>query len=84
MYSFKHAGKKFQIPLFTDIPMGVIRKSRRASDDMDKAFIILETLMGEGSPEMEAVDSMNAAEFQEFLAGWTQGAPVGESVSSES
>lgn len=83
-YKFKHAGKTFTIPEFSEIPVGVIRKSRRAADEMDKAFMILEQLMGEDSPALAAVDSMKADEFQAFLTGWTQGAPVGESASSES
>lgn len=83
-YSFEHAGKKFKIPAFNDLPIGVIRKARRSTDEVDQAFTILETIMGEDSPELNAVDSMNMEEFQEFIAGWTQGASVGESSSSES
>lgn len=77
-YTFTHNGTDHTIPAFASLPIGVIRKSRKASDDGDKAFIILETIMGEGSPELNAVDSMDAAEFNEFLKGWTQGASVGE------
>jgi hypothetical protein len=83
-YTFEHNGKKFTIPAMNALPMGVLRKSRKAADEMDRAFMILEELMGENSPELKAVDSMDADAFNEFLTGWTQGAPLGESSSSES
>lgn len=83
-YTFEHGGKKFTIPAFTALPMGAIRKARKAKDEADQAFTILEAVMPEDSPELAAVDSMAAEEFNAWLAGWTQGAPVGESVSSES
>ena len=83
-YTFEHNGKKFTIPAMSALPMGVIRKSRKATDDVDRAFMILETVMGEDSPELAAVDSMDADQFNDFLIGWTQKAPLGESSSSES
>lgn len=79
VYSFEHKGKKYSIPAFTKLPMGAIRKARKASDDTDQAFIIIETVMGEDSKELAAVDSMSPEEFQVWLEGWTQGAPLGES-----
>ena len=83
-YTFEHKGKKFTIPAMNALPMGVLRKSRKSEDSMDRAFIILEELMGEDSPELKAVDTMDAEQFNAFLEGWTQGAPLGESSSSES
>jgi hypothetical protein len=83
-FSFTHKGTDFTVPSFSDIPVGVIRKSRKATDDGDRAFTILETVMGEGSPELDAIDDMSSTEFQKFIEGWTQGAPMGESSSSES
>lgn len=82
-YTFEHKGKKFSIPSMSALPMGVLRKSRKAADEMDRAFMILEELMGENSAELKAVDSMDPEEFNTFLTGWTQGAPLGESSSSE-
>lgn len=81
-YTFEHAGKKFTIPAFNALPMGAIRKARKAKDEADQAFTILESVMPEGSPELAAIDSMVGSEFNTWLEGWTQGAPVGESVSS--
>ena len=83
-FHFTANGEDFAIPHFKDLPMGVIRKARKGEDESDKVFTIIETVMGEGSPELDAIDNMSAEEFSAFLEAWTQGAPVGESSSSES
>jgi len=78
MHKFKHNGKTFEIPAFADIPMGVLRKSRKSKDELDMTFIIVEEMLGEDSDTLKALDTMKAAEFQEFISGWTQGAGLGE------
>lgn len=83
-YTFEHNGEKFTIPAFGALPMGAIRKARKAKDEADQAFTIIEAVMGEDSPALTALDSMSAAEFNTWLEGWTQGGSVGESVNSES
>jgi hypothetical protein len=82
-FTFNHNGSDHTIPSMDEVPMGVIRKSRKTANEMDAAFTILEEVMGEGSAALAALDEMQAPEFQAFLEAWTQGAPVGESVSSE-
>lgn len=81
-YKFEYKGKSLTFPSFADLPMGVLRKARKADSDLDKAFIIIEELIGEDSAEMAAVDKMTGNEFKEFVEGWTQGAPLGESLDS--
>lgn len=81
-YKFEHKNKKYSVPGFSQLSMGVIRKARKGTDDLDKAFIIIEELLGENSPELNALDEMTPVEFQVFLEGWTQGAPLGESLDS--
>jgi hypothetical protein len=83
-YKFTHNGKKHSIPAFAELPMGALRKARKAEDDGDKVFTILEAVLTEQDPALAAIDSMNGSEFASFLEGWTQGAAVGESPSSES
>jgi hypothetical protein len=83
-YTFEHKGKKYNIPTFSEVPVGAIRKARKEKDEVGQAFSIMETMLGEGSPALAAVDTMNTAEFSTWLEGWTQGAPLGESSSSES
>lgn len=84
VYKFEHNGKKFSIPAFTSVPVGAIRKARKEKDEVGQAFAIMEAMLGEDSPELLAVDTMTTAEFATWLEGWTQGAPLGESSSSES
>lgn len=83
-FTFKQNGKSYTIPSFNALPVGVIRKSRKAKDDADQAFTIIESVCGEDSPALAAIDTMNTTEFEQFIQGWTQGASVGESSSSES
>jgi len=81
-FTFKHAGKEYSLPLFSELPVGVLRAARKGTDDMDKVFIVLEKILPEGAPELEAIDIMSPVEFNDFLLEWTQGAPLGESSNS--
>ena len=81
-FTFEQGGKQYSIPKFSDLPAGALRSSRKASDDLDKAFTIIEYVMGEDSPELLAVDNMTVAEFGDFVKAWTDGASVGESSGS--
>lgn len=78
-FSFKGSdGKTYRIPKFSNLPTGALRKARKADDDLDRAFLIIENVMGENSPELAAIDGMTIEQFGEFVKAWTQGAPVGE------
>lgn len=81
-FIFEHGGKQFSIPKFSDLPAGALRAARKSSDDLDKAFTIIEYVMGDDSPEIRAVDNMSVTEFGEFVQAWTGGASVGESSGS--
>lgn len=82
LYTFEHKGKKYKIPAFTQVPVGAIRKARKEKDEVGQAFSIMESMLGEDSPALLAVDTMNGEEFATWLEGWTQGAPLGESLDS--
>lgn len=81
-FNFEHKGKKYTIPQFSELPAGALRRARKGSDDLDKAFTIIEYVMGENSPEIKAIDDMSVGEFGEFVKSWTGGASVGESSGS--
>lgn len=81
-YEFEHAGRKYQIPAFNSLKAGVLRKARKADDQVDTAFMILELTLGEDSKELAAVDDMSIEELNEFITGWTGGAGMGESSGS--
>lgn len=77
-YTFTHKGETYIIPSVKAMPMGVMRKASKAQSEFEQAFIILEQVCGEDSPELAAIDTMLADEFASFVKGWTQGAPLGE------
>ena len=83
-YKFTVEEVEFEIPEFANIPAGALRKARKGTDDMDKAFTILEEALGIDSPAILALDKMSITEFGVWLEGWTKGAPLGESSSSSS
>ena len=81
-FTFTQGGEEFSIPKFSDISTGTLRKARKADDDLDRVFTILETTLGEDCPELDAIDRMTTGEFGEFLTAWTGGVSVGESSGS--
>lgn len=84
MYDFTIGKKKYSVPEFSSIPVGALRKARHATDDMDKAFIILEEAVGLDSPALKALDTLSMEEFGKWLTEWTGGESLGESSDSES
>lgn len=83
-FDFTHEGKTYTIPAFSALPMGALRRARKAKDEIDQIFTILEMTVGEDSEAIAAIDKMAPAGFEEFVKAWTQGANAGESSSSES
>lgn len=81
-FTFTHNGEEFTIPTIAELPVGVVRKARKAADQGDAVFTMLEAVLEEGSPALEALDSMKAEEFSNFLEGWSGKAPLGESSDS--
>lgn len=79
-FTFTHGNKKVSLPLFSDIPVGALRAARKATDDMDKAFLIFENVLDDKT--LAVIDSLTVSQLGELIAGWTSGAPVGESSES--
>jgi len=77
-FTFTQNGESFTIPTLAAMPVGAIRKARKAKDDTDQVFTILESTIGEDSPALAAIDTMNGEEFEAFMTGWSKGAPMGE------
>jgi hypothetical protein len=78
-YVVEHKGKKATLPSFDQLPVGAIRKARNMEPD-DQIWFILESVLD--AKGMAIIDSMNMAEFTKTIQGWTQGAPLGESLQS--
>jgi hypothetical protein len=81
-YTFDIDQKTYTVPLLKDAPIGVIRRARKAGNDMDATFLILEAMLGEDSDELAAVDTLSPVAFADWMKGWTQGASLGESSGS--
>lgn len=80
---FQTSKGKLTLPHFSRIPGGAIRKARKAEDQMDQFFIIIEETCGDPSDELAFLDRLSLAELGSLFMEWTQGAAVGESSSSE-
>ena len=78
-YTIEHNKKKITLPDFNQLPIGVVRKARKLSED-EQMWFILEGVLSE--KDMDVLDSMTIKEFSQAMSGWTQGAPVGESLQS--
>ncbi len=78
-YTIEHNGKKITLPAFTEMPVGVIRKARKANED-EAMWMFLEEFLDDA--QLAIIDSMTLKEFTEAMKGWTQGAPLGESSES--
>lgn len=83
-FTFTHKGEEYTIPSFTSLPVGAIRKARKAKDEVDQAFTIIESVVDKDAKTLDAIDDMSMEEFQSFIQAWTQGVSVGESSSSSS
>lgn len=72
------------LPHFAKIPGGALRKARKHEEKIDQFYTLIEIALGDPSPELDFVDSLNLAEQGEVFQKWSQGAALGESSSSES
>ena len=75
----EHNGKKATLPPFNNLPVGALRKARNMEPD-EQIWFILESILDEKG--MDVIDAMSLTEFTEAMNGWTQGAPLGESLKS--
>lgn len=81
-YNFELNGKEYELPSFNNLPLGVIRKSRKFDNELDSAFSIIETVAGEQGDLLDVLDTLPMSEFNTFLEGWTKGVKLGESSQS--
>lgn len=81
-YKFELNGKEYELPDFNNLPMGVIRKSRKFTNELDSAFSIIESVADGNSDLLDELDKLPVSEFNKVLEGWTTGASLGESSGS--
>jgi len=77
------AGDKIVLPKFDTIPTGILRRTRNMNGQ-DQMFAVLETLLGDDSKEMAAIDLIPSGELKGFIADWQKdaGIDMGESSAS--
>ena len=83
-FTFTWEEKEYSMPAVKSIPAGILRVTRKITDEADQAFTLLELLLGEDSDALKALDAMPADVFQATLIEWQKGASLGESTGSES
>lgn len=81
-YKFELNGTSYELPDFTNLPMGVIRKSRKFTNELDAAFSIIESVAGNNNDLLDALDALPVSEFNKVLEGWTSGVSIPESSGS--
>lgn len=78
-YKIEHKGKTVTLPDFKEIPVGVVRKARKLGPE-DQMWFILEEVLDD--KQIDLLDTMSISDFTKAMNGWTQGAPLGESLQS--
>jgi len=81
-YTFKYEGVAITLPKIMDLPTGVVRKSNKIEDDLEKTFYILEETLPKN--QMAALDKMPISELTAHLEKWSEGVGLGEASESES
>lgn len=84
MEKFHHTlpdGYELVLPKFENVPMGLIRKTRRL-DKVDQVFTLLEELATE--QDLEHLDTLARAGFQALMKDWQASSEVTPGESSAS
>ncbi len=74
-------GHRVELPRFENVPVGVIRKTRRLAD-ADQVFTILEEIIP--PKDLAHIDKLDRAEFNDFVKAWREGSSVSPGESSAS
>ncbi len=81
-YTFEYDGVKIAMPKIMDLATGVVRRSNKIEDDLEKTFYILEHSLSE--KQMAAIDKMPISELTKHLEKWSEGVGLGEASGSGS
>lgn len=74
-HKVEYKGKTVELPSFSELPTGVVRKARKESEQ-DQTWFILEELLT--PKELDVLDSMPLSEFAKHMKAWTGGVALGE------
>ena len=86
-FHYKIGKTKIALPSLTQLPMGVVRKTRKLGKDetAESLFIMFESLFDEDSPEMRAFDTLTPDDLNTLMTAWSEfsGVSLGESKASK-
>jgi hypothetical protein len=77
------AGDTITMPSFATLKPGTIRKARKATDNLDQMFILIENMVPDDET-LDILDDLEADEFATFFQEWAEavGVTSGESTAS--
>lgn len=84
MEKFHHTlpdGHKIVLPKMENLPLGIARKTRKLTQ-ADQVFTMLEMLLPEA--DLEHLDEMDRAGFEELMTAWKGASEIGLGESSAS
>lgn len=74
-YVIEYKGKKVQLPAFSEMPVGVLRKARHETEQ-EQTWYILENVLSPN--DLTVLDSLPVGEFKTHMKAWTGGVALGE------
>ncbi len=74
-YSIENNGKTVELPEFGQLPVGILRKARKA-EESEQTWFILEELLSD--KDLKVIDSLPTSEFVKHMKAWTEGVSLGE------
>lgn len=81
-FQFEHDGKKYSLPLMSNLKFGVVRKLRKETES-EQMFLLVEEVADKRT--LTAIDDMTGEAVGELFEAWQKasGIDVGESEDSE-
>lgn len=83
-YHFEINGTQYTVPNVKDIPTKALAETRKITDELDKAFSLLEIVLADQPETLAALYSLPFEDFGKWQEGWLQNATLGEYTGSES
>ena len=74
-YVIEHKGKKVQLPAFSEMPVGVLRKALHETET-EQTWYILENVLSPN--DLTVLDSLPLSEFSKHMKAWTGCVALGE------
>lgn len=82
VYNVPGTKKKITLPALSEVPFGIIRRSRKLTPD-EQFYFMFEELLTDA--DLDTLDSLTAAQVSDLIDGWQEdaGVDLGESEDSQ-